>query len=248
VALLIPVGVDIGQLHDPTAIAVIEPAQLPSQPHRVRRLRRLPLRMSYPQQAATLAQLLIDLHRYLVSTVDARPRVDQRPSFEVRMDVTGVGRPVYDLLAASLNRPDTRLVAVSLTSGQDTTKAGAEWHVPKNDLVSNLVTLVQRNRLQLSAHDPETPALLAELRDFRGAKTAADTLQTGARQGAHDDLVIALGLAALHADSPTRRTRVRDGDMSGGPGRATAPIARVRGGILVSTPGGEVEWRPAAAR
>jgi hypothetical protein len=88
---------------------------------------------------------------------------------------------------------------------------------------------------------------LGELRDFRAHKTAADSISSGAKAGSHDDLVIALGLAALNADLPTRRTRVRGSNISGSRSASrTTPIpgARLRGGTLVTTPDGQVAWEP----
>jgi len=85
------IGLDLGQAHDHTAIAVLE---------------RLPLGMDYPSMVQR------------VRTLVQRPELAQSPATLV-VDATGVGRPVVDLLRrASL---PCRVIPVTITVGDKET-------------------------------------------------------------------------------------------------------------------------------
>jgi hypothetical protein len=115
---------------------------------------------------------------------------------DVVVDATGVGRPVVDLLRSR----GLDLVACTLTSGKEPTitKVRGGWDVslPKALLVASLrVSLEQHPRLRISNRLPLARALVDEMLTFETRITAAGNETTGAVQGAHDDLVIACGLA-----------------------------------------------------
>jgi Terminase RNaseH-like domain len=211
------VGIDIGQMADPTALAVTE-----NRNNHVftLRLERLPLRQRYPDQVRRFAQLLANLRNWAFA--NARPF---NPT--VYMDVTGVGRSPYDMLVETIH-PSVKVIAVTLTGGQGTTRKGQELHIPKLTLVDRLRRLAEEERLHIPPAGNEVRAITRELRMFAGTKTSADTLATGAKAGAHDDLVVALALAAYGADALASVSRVRDGDMSGGPSRSLGPVIRPR--------------------
>jgi hypothetical protein len=162
------------------------------------------------------------------------------------MDVTGVGRSPFDMLVEAVH-PTVKVIAVTLTAGSEATKRGHELHTPKLALVDQLRRLAEEERLHIPPASAEARAITRELRMFAGTKTAPDSLSTGARSGSHDDLVIALSLAAYGADQRPHHTRVRGSNISGSRVRgATTPIpgARLRGGVLVTTPTGEIGWEP----
>jgi Terminase RNaseH-like domain len=209
------IGIDIGQLADPTAIAVTE--QRNNHVFTLR-LERLPLRQSYPAQVRRVVELLGNLRRWAHD--NGRP---YRPT--VYVDVTGVGRSPYDMLVETVH-PSVRVVAVTLTPGSETTRKGHELHIPKLTLVDRLRRLAEEERLHIPPASNEARAITRELRMFAGTKTGPDSLSTGARSGSHDDLVVALALAAFDAGSATTPTTVRDGDMSGGTSRAHPRVIR----------------------
>jgi hypothetical protein len=210
-------GIDIGQMQDPTAIAVTETRD--SHIFTLR-MERLPLRQSYSQQVRRFAELLGNLRNWAYA--NSRP---YRPT--VYMDVTGVGRSPYDMLRETIH-PSVKVIAVTLTSGSETTRKGHELHVPKLNLVDRLRRLAEEERLHIPPASAEARAITRELRMFAGTKTGADSLSTGARSGAHDDLVVALALACFDTDASRFRTGVRDGDMSGGPFRRHPHVIRPR--------------------
>ena len=209
------VGVDLGQAHDPTAIAVVEtevltrcfydglnpePRQVPEGvEHRVRHLERLPLGMAYPLQVAHVRGLMMAPE---LRTGDA----------ELVVDETGVGKPVCDLFEAEGLKP----VRVMITGGMEETRAGARSHrVPKITLVSRLQAALHAKELKLSPELRELQALQQELSEFRMRHTAAGSAVFGAREGRHDDLVLALAIAVWRAQARSRGSGFRSGRLLG---------------------------------
>jgi len=201
------VGIDIGQAHDPTAICVaskivtttLDPAQsqyhkLPPPRFEVAHLERLRLGMPYPQQVDHLEALLgrSPLNRL-------RPRV--------LVDYTGVGRPVLDMFSG--RRSLRKAHGVVITGGRDITSTPAGWNVPKAELVSKLQALLHAGDLRIAASLPDAAVLARELADFRVRYTDAGNATFNAREGAHDDLVLALALAVFGLSRPEPVTNVR---------------------------------------
>lgn len=216
------VGVDLGQSFDPTAVAIVEAQtrayaqdfwysmpeeQLPPDavrpenhwfgesgrqhsPNRivrldVRHLERLPLHMSYVDQVAKVKSLV------------TRPPLDKfRPTLVV--DQTGVGRPVVDMFrrAPYYLRPD----AVTITAGNtESFDQDRDYRVSKIRLVSRLQAALHSGELRIAKELPEAKTLVSELQDFRGIFTESGNARFGAREGAHDDLVLAVAICAWKA-------------------------------------------------
>jgi len=198
------IGVDLGQSHDPTAICVLETktADIPGMafpysipywrkqveeyvsPFNVVHLERLPLGMSYPEQVL-----------YVAGLISREPL----KSPDVLVDYTGVGRPVYDLFKAA-RVPG--IVGISITAGKDPKKTNTGWSVPKNILVSGVQALLHTGQLKVAAGLLDAPVLLKEFQDFRVTFTSAGNAIFNARQGQHDDLVLAVSLAVWGASQP----------------------------------------------
>lgn len=214
----VTIGVDVGQIHDPTAIAVVEvsrkhdgrwrfgdriPAHVNdegmlvsthdadpvlSDLYTVRYIERLPLGTPYPKVAIYLAEMLCSPLLY-------RRRV------RVLIDVTGVGRPVYDDLRKEVSlRPEARdalIKPITFAHGENYDRG--KGRLGKAYLVSRLQSLLQNGSVQ--APDlPEVHATLEELRTYeiKVSQDGADTY--GAfKTGTHDDLATALGLAVLES-------------------------------------------------
>jgi hypothetical protein len=186
------VGLDLGQAQDFTALAVLARSfVLPGDPSALRRcsfalrhLQRFPLGTHYSEVLGTLVKLL-----------QAPPLVG---AFVV-VDQTGVGRAVVDTLADGLrNRVTCLFCPVTITTGQEvTTGLGGSLRVPKKELVGILQVLLQNRRLQVARKLPEAQLLLRELENFRMKviNLRPESLETW-REGHHDDLVLAVALAA----------------------------------------------------
>jgi hypothetical protein len=198
------VGVDLGQAVDPTAVMVVESVvtkrvwqdewhaeprtAVQSVEHRVRHAERLPLQLPYPQQVAHVRGLMMS------------PELPARGT-ELVIDLTGVGRPVYDLFEQDGLKP----VGVVITGGLETTRDGAQVHrVPKILLVSRLQAALHANELKFATGLKEESALKQEFSEFRMRTTDSGRLTFGAREGRHDDLILALACAVWRAQERAR--------------------------------------------
>ena len=239
-ALPVNMGIDVGQITDPTALCITEVEQRPTGQLRItgeqkaayvdhrggwhpeqgiervmrahytiRHITRLPLGTSYPDVAVHIAELLCNpllLHRRV----------------RVILDVTGVGRPVYDLLKTEIGLRRSMV----LRSEEGTTIA--ERKIPKGEqhyvtLVPCSFTrgetynkrtgalgkayLVSRGQALLQSgyiHAPDTKevkAMLEELKHYE-IKVSDDGKETFGGVGAHDDLATSLLLSVLENPFP----------------------------------------------
>jgi hypothetical protein len=195
------VGLDLGQSHDPTAVCVVERIsgfrwttwKAEKKEHfrslfHVRHLERLPLGISYPQQIT-----------YVASLLRREPLAAADPG--VFIDYTGVGRPVFDMFKQA---GVPRLCGVNITSGLTAEPTAVGWSVPKTLLVSGVQAKLHSGDLRIAKELPEAPVLLRELQDFRARFTVNGNATFGAREGAHDDLVLALALAVYGVGNERR--------------------------------------------
>lgn len=190
------VGVDLGQASDFTAVAVVERAEVVGDwdgamygyrkrvELRLRYLERMALGTPYPRVAERVVK------------ITRSPDLAGRCTLVV--DATGVGRPVVDLIQKE--GPGCALMPVNITGGASETNDGEYYGVPKRDLITGLQVLLQTGGLQIAAGIREGAALAAEMAEMRVKITAAGNTQYGAwREGAHDDLVLAVALACWGA-------------------------------------------------
>ncbi len=175
-------GLDLGQAADYSALAIARRQEERGvSSYTLPWLERFPLGTSYPAIVAAVVARV----RQLATQEPATPRV-------LVADATGVGRPVVDLLRQA--RPVARLVAVTITGGDAATHDGPQWRVPKRELVSTAQVFLQGRRLAIAAALPEAATLTRELLAFQvkiSAETAHDSYGAW-REGAHDDLALAL--------------------------------------------------------
>lgn len=206
------VGLDLGKLQDYTALAVVEEAPASWREDLARAvavprwaddpdfavpwLQRWPLQTPYHAIAADVAGLVADLHGRV-----------PRPEVALFVDATGVGTAVVEMLRAApaLAALGRRFVqAVTITAGNETSRTGDGWHVPKKELVAAAQVALQRGKLKVAAQLPEAATLTAELRAFEVRITASAQQTFNAREGQHDDLVLGVALA-LWGALPARR-------------------------------------------
>jgi hypothetical protein len=186
-------GLDLGQAQDFTALAVLEQSLVADKavPRKMirhyacRHLERFPLGTPYTDVCERLAKLF-----------------QEKPlsGSNLVLDQTGVGRPVVDMIRKAAIK--AQLYAVSIVFGQATAYAGdGSYHVPKKDLVGTLQVLLQTQRLKLSSRIPDAKTLMKEMQNFRVKITAAanETFEAW-RERDHDDLVLAVAIAAWRAE------------------------------------------------
>ena len=170
------VGVDLGQTADYTAITILEEREKESYDVRyLERLRNTP----YPAIVRRLDHLV--------------RRLPERPSMAV--DATGVGRPVVDMIRDA--HLPASIYPITLTGGDAVVRDGMERRVPKRDVASTIAVLLQTGRLRISRRLKESDTLLRELLNFRVkiSLSGHDSYEAW-REQEHDDLVLAVGLAA----------------------------------------------------
>jgi hypothetical protein len=180
-------GLDLGQVRDHSAIAIVERndhamfgGRAENAPYFVRYAGRVPLGTPYPR------------------VVEWVRRVAEQPEMygqcRLAADATGVGAPVIEMLRAA--RLGCDLSPVTITGGEQAHQTGAMWHVPKKDLLSGVQVLLEQGQLRMARGMPETGALVKELLDVQIRLNGRGGVRMGAEgAGKHDDLVIALGLA-----------------------------------------------------
>lgn len=199
-------GIDIGQVSDSTAIAVIErhravpragllhPDWIEEAKQEARdtpmrldlvHMHRIPLGVTYPAQVDIIRDLL------------ARP---QLRGSAVYLDATGVGLGPFQMLKQAGVR---NLHGIKITASTAPAKQTPDgWNVGKLELVSAVQIEMQTGRLRLGSRIPEAGTLVRELKEFRSRQNAAGHLSFNAREGQHDDLVLAVSYAVFGALSP----------------------------------------------
>lgn len=184
------VGLDLGQVNDYSALAVIQAVGEPgvdTTSFHCRYLRRFPLGTSYP-----------DIVKEVQDLMSRHPLRDQAT---LVVDATGVGRAVVDLFRAT----SLEFLSITITGGDGVTRHGNEIRVPKRDLVGELQVHLQNYKLKIAEGMPEVDNLIKELMSFRVMinDSGYDSYRSGS-ETVHDDLVIALALAAYSARDYTR--------------------------------------------
>ena len=106
--------------------------------YQVRHLERLPLGTTYPAIVAHVGRLL-----------------GKVPGAALAIDMTGVGKPVFDLFAYVGISP----IGVLITSATSEKYDGQTLGVPKLSLVSRLQALLHEGRLKIHREIPDAPAL-----------------------------------------------------------------------------------------
>lgn len=131
-------------------------------------------------------------------------------------DATGPGLPFYeDLRRDTVLRESVQEISpVVITGGQNTTRAGDFWHVPKTHLITPLQTTFQRQEVKIPRGLAYLDTLREELRDYEMKVTANRniTYSNNPREGGaqHDDLILAAALAywKMTHKQPRRSLRV----------------------------------------
>ena len=194
-------GVDIGQMQDYTALAVVEQVRrfearkaLPGTPaheleprylhieYHLRHLERPRLGTPYPMVTRRIKTLLLSN--------------ELRDNCELIVDATGVGKPVVDMLLSEGLTP----IPVTITGANEVVAGSFGYHVPKRDLVGALQVVFQSERLRIAQGLVLSEVFRKELEYFRVKITqkAHDTYEAW-REGEHDDLVLAAAIAVWYA-------------------------------------------------
>lgn len=214
------IGVDVGKQHDPSAIVVSEAIQrvmldrstgqqkvkhvafsivdgeyfegydipLLETVYISRYMKRLALGLPYPEQAEEIARI-------------ATSGTFAKRTVRVLIDVTGVGRPVFDMIYQIIYQNDEALANVlvkpiTFTHGdrynEETGLLGKAY------LVSRLQALGQTGCAQLPPGNPLAEPTRKEMMDYEIRIDEDGNDRYGAfKTGAHDDIVTAWGLSVI---------------------------------------------------
>jgi hypothetical protein len=194
------VGLDLGTGGHPTALAVLErrrlaPTDRPEErrpSYSVRYLQRFLPGTGYPEVIEKLVKVM---------------QTPPLPGSYLLIDYTGAGLPVLRLICEGLHRrvSYTR-TAVWLTAGHNLANpADGMMVVAKTDVVGTLQILFQTRRLRVASGLPDAQLLVRELENYRPRVMLAKPDETAWREGIHDDLVLAVALAAWGGERELRK-------------------------------------------
>lgn len=204
-------GIDIGQVQDNTTVAIVERIrararadlhhalveqareEAAAQPAKLqlRHLERLQLGTPYPEQVEILRELL---HRPQIRGV------------QTYLDATGVGLGPYQMLR-KVGVRDLHAIKITGSVGAAKEVPGG-WNVGKAELVNAVQIEMQTGRLGTSMKIPHVGQLVHELRNFRARQSPSGSLSFNAREGQHDDLVLAVAYAVFGALRPSPVTHL----------------------------------------
>lgn len=117
----------------------------------------------------------------------------KRKNKTIVIDITGVGRPVWDLMQDNGFRG--QMNGILITGGNEVTRDNHIYHVPKRDLISALQVAFQNGELKIAAGLPEADILVKELTNFKVKINLNGHDQYEAwREGIHDDIVLSAAM------------------------------------------------------
>jgi hypothetical protein len=202
-------GLDLGQAEDYTALAVaskVLPGDDPkASEYHFRLLKRWELGTPYTRIVADI-----------VATVGAPPLLQMvRGSMSMGLverqcslavDLGGPGRPVVNMLRDA--HVKAKLFPVAITAGRKESYEKGEWHVSKQLLVFQALTRMQQQRVFFAPGLEHGETLKQELQNYRIKLTDKGNETFSAREGAHDDLVLAMALAIWLGERGQKRLAI----------------------------------------
>jgi hypothetical protein len=204
------VGCDLGQLVDFTAAVVVRRSLSIGGTGRIERdsqgrphyrfdlsaIRRYPLGTTYTSIIAHLAEQL------------KRPELGPRP--KLVLDGTGVGVAVVEMFRSALkDLPRVEVYNITITSGRAVTPITRfDIHCAKLQLCGAIRAALESGRLKVPPGLEHADTLKKELQDFKIKITDAANETFSAREGAHDDLVLATALPIWLASLPHMEMQV----------------------------------------
>jgi hypothetical protein len=191
------ITVDLGQVNDPTAIAVLERreqwtgrqelvtnvaafvAGFTRQPQHYQRqqiagvydithLERLPLGTAYTEIPGRLHRIALRLRQLWLDAMFEETGIGRAGLAEAPIELVIDQTGVGRPVVDLLREHDLDPVAITITSGDQVTHvADREYRVPKRDLVGAVQSAMQARRLRAAASLPDWPVLKGELANFK---------------------------------------------------------------------------------
>ena len=187
---------DIGRRRDYSAIALLgrrwelPPAAAINWDNAISRLYVLML-MRFPLETdyKVIEDRLADIWAY--------PELKPTSNYMI-LDMTGVGDPIV----LDMRRKRVHTQGIIITSGNNATHPEEdEWHVPKSVLATNLMNLVQTGKLKVLNEVADAKEFASQLEGFKYKinRDTGNVTYEAETEKIHDDLVIAVALAAWYA-------------------------------------------------
>jgi hypothetical protein len=187
-------GLDLGQRHDHTALAVLARDAVPvafdyarwspvtEARHTLFHLERFPLGLPYVEIAETVASR-------------ARSLCAGRPAI-LAVDATGLGGPVVEMIRRA--RPPAAILEITITGSAQAHSTPRGLSIPRRDLLTAVAAAAEHRDFAIAPNLPFFSDLRNELAALRPDASSS---------GKHDDLAIALSLALYIARLPRPRPR-----------------------------------------
>jgi hypothetical protein len=123
-------------------------------------------------------------------------QITERPT--VVIDITGVGRPVWDLMCKAGIM--ATLKGITINSGSNVITDGNISSVPKRDLISALQIAFQNGELKIARELPEADIFIRELTNFKvKININGHDQYEPFREGIHDDIVLSAAMGVWTA-------------------------------------------------
>jgi hypothetical protein len=185
-------GVDLGQAGSYSAVVLLEHENVAD-----------PIYMLVHAQRFPLGTTFIEIVDRIVAPLAAPPLLGHTT---VAVDAGGTGAPVLEQLKPRLPR-GTSCRAIELTAGSSVHSAKGKTTVPKSDVIATTQILFQNQRIRIADGIPAARELADELRSYTiTLNENGRASYRPAQSGGHDDLVLALGLAAWTAEHTSSGT------------------------------------------
>ena len=177
------ISIDLGQVNDYTAYTIIERK---NKEYHLRHIERSELGTPYPR--------IIER----IKNITASAELAEFRLKTIILDITGVGRPVWDLVKQA--KIKANLKGITITGGNTVTRDGNISSVPKRDLISALQIVFQNKQLKIPPQLLEAETFVNELINFRVKinVNGHDTYEPW-REGTHDDIVLSAAMGVWTA-------------------------------------------------
>jgi hypothetical protein len=187
-------GLDLGMMHDPTALAIVRKTVEAKGGKRSNRYAALHLQRWLGVDYPTIAEDL----RPMLAALSPRPTLVA--------DETGVGIGVLQILRRA-KLPLAAIKGICITAGHQTTfRPEGGFNVPKKELVACGQSALQGKRLDISPKLKDARTLRKELRNFvvKINLNATESYEAW-RENEHDDLVLAVCMAVWFGENGGKR-------------------------------------------
>jgi hypothetical protein len=189
------VGLDLGALVDYTAAAVIERTISIGSKGWPERNSFGIVRSVFTCTAIRRYELGTPYSRIVDHIATQLKRSELQPRPRLVLDSSGVGAGVLEMFESALSASEVEVHAITITAGRGSSVTGRRrYHVSKLELVGAIRESLEAGRLRVPRDLEHANTLARELQEFRVKVTAAATETFSAREGQHDDLVLALSL------------------------------------------------------